>query len=475
MIWEHQTMLRRLLILLDLAIVCLSFLIGYYLRNILTVYSDNLARIYPLQTYINLLLPMLIFWSITLYAIGSYQSFRVKRVWDILWDILKAFFIVAILFGYFAFLFKLHYLSRIFIILSFALTAILLSAERIVILGIVRYVIKKGYDTHQVLIMGTGPRAQEFIGLVQGHPEWGYKITGLVDKDPALKGKTIMNCTVLGTLKELPDLLNKVVVDDVVVIVPRTWLADIEDSILYCEQLGKQINVAVDLFNLRFAKSKLIKLHHFPLLTFETTSDKLWQLLIKRILDFILALIGLILVSPILLLSVILIKTGSNGPVIFKQVRCGLNGRLFTVYKFRTMVVDAEARLDSLRKKNEMSGPAFKMTNDPRITKFGRWMRKFSIDELPQLLNILEGNMSIVGPRPPIPAEVKHYKPWQMRRLSMRPGLTCIWQVQGRNKVVKFDEWMKLDLQYIDNWSLWLDFILFLKTIPVVLFGIGAK
>jgi lipopolysaccharide/colanic/teichoic acid biosynthesis glycosyltransferase len=145
------------------------------------------------------------------------------------------------------------------------------------------------------------------------------------------------------------------------------------------------------------------------------------------------------------------------------------------VYKFRTMVPDAEAKLESLRKHNEMTGPVFKMSHDPRLIRFGKWMRKFSIDEFPQLFNVLKGNMSLVGPRPLSPSEVKKYEPWQRRRLSMRPGLTCLWQIKGRNKLVNFDEWMKLDLEYIDHWSLWLDLKIFLKTIPVVLFGIGAK
>jgi len=152
-----------------------------------------------------------------------------------------------------------------------------------------------------------------------------------------------------------------------------------------------------------------------------------------------------------------------------------LYGRKFIFYKFRTMVVDAEAKLKDLLKYNEMVGPVFKMTDDPRITKTGKWLRKFSLDELPQLWNVFKGDMSLVGPRPPLPHEVEKYDAWQRRRLSMRPGITCLWQMSGRNKIIDFKEWMKLDLEYIDNWSLWLDFKILFKTIPVVLLGIGAK
>jgi len=169
------------------------------------------------------------------------------------------------------------------------------------------------------------------------------------------------------------------------------------------------------------------------------------------------------------------VKTTSPGPVFFKQQRCGLNGRLFTLYKFRTMVTDAEAQLDTLLRHNLMEGPAFKMENDPRITKVGRILRKLSLDEFPQLWNVFEGNMSIVGPRPPLPQEVKQYDNWQRRRLSMRPGITCLWQISGRNNITNFSQWAKLDLQYIDHWSPWLDFIILVKTIPVVLLTRGAK
>jgi lipopolysaccharide/colanic/teichoic acid biosynthesis glycosyltransferase len=178
---------------------------------------------------------------------------------------------------------------------------------------------------------------------------------------------------------------------------------------------------------------------------------------------------------PVFVIIAILIKISSGGPIFFKQLRCGLYGRKFVFYKFRTMIADAESKLKDLAKYNEMNGPVFKMTNDPRITRVGKWLRKFSIDELPQLWNVFKGDMSLVGPRPPLPSEVEQYDIWQRRRLSMRPGITCLWQARGRNKITDFTEWMRLDLEYIDTWSLLLDFKILIKTIPVVLFGTGAK
>ncbi len=194
--------------------------------------------------------------------------------------------------------------------------------------------------------------------------------------------------------------------------------------------------------------------------------------MVKSILDRVLAAVGLLVLSPLFLLVGILIKISSPGPVLFRQARYGLNGRIFTLFKFRTMVVDAEKMREDLKAANEMDGPVFKIKEDPRVTGIGRLLRKTSFDELPQLINVLRGEMSLVGPRPPIPSEVKEYDHWQRRRLSMKPGLTCIWQVSGRNDV-SFEEWMRMDLAYIDRWSLLLDVKLLLKTLPAVLLGTG--
>jgi exopolysaccharide biosynthesis polyprenyl glycosylphosphotransferase len=195
---------------------------------------------------------------------------------------------------------------------------------------------------------------------------------------------------------------------------------------------------------------------------------------VRRIMDVVLVSILGLITSPLMLITATLIKVSSPGPVFFRQERCGLNGRPFIMYKFRSMVNDAEQRRFELEALNEMDGPVFKSSRDPRITALGKFIRRFSIDELPQLFNVLRGDMSLVGPRPPLPEEVARYQRWQRRRLSMKPGITCLWQISGRNEV-SFDDWMKLDLSYIDNWSLLLDLKILLKTVPVVLLGRGAK
>jgi len=232
--------------------------------------------------------------------------------------------------------------------------------------------------------------------------------------------------------------------------------------------------VALDLFDLKIARARQTELDNIPFITFETAPSHQWQLFMKRLIDLFISGLGIILLSIPLLAVALLIRLTSKGPALFLQKRIGLNGRKFVLFKFRTMQADAQRRRAKLESLNMMNGPVFKMKDDPRITGLGKFLRKFSIDELPQLLNVFRGEMSLVGPRPAVYKEVLQYEHWQRRRLSMRPGITCLWQVSGRNKIADFSEWMKLDLQYVDSWSLWLDFKILMQTIPVVIFGIGA-
>jgi exopolysaccharide biosynthesis polyprenyl glycosylphosphotransferase len=240
--------------------------------------------------------------------------------------------------------------------------------------------------------------------------------------------------------------------------------------------MGVRTRLGVQFFRNAIAKPRMDYFESMPLVTWSPAPDATGALLVKHVFDRLAALVLLILFSPLLLLVAILIKVTSQSwrdPILFGQTRCGLNGRLFTMWKFRTMVVNADAMVAQLREKNEMGGPVFKIKHDPRVTPVGRWLRRLSLDELPQLYNVLIGDMSLVGPRPPLPREVAQYDRWQRRRLSMKPGITCLWQVSGRNNL-PFETWMKLDLEYIDNWSLWLDIKILLRTIYAVTTGHGA-
>lgn len=466
----------------DILSVVFSFALAFALRkNIRLFYTLDLFpqeqvldELSAFSKYLNIL-PLLLFsWWFFLKAFGLYESFRRKSFLEIISAIIKSAFFVMFVFSTAAFLFKLHFVSRSFMAILFIITSLFLIFERWIIVLLLRFFRKKGYNYRNILVVGTGKRAQNFIGLVDKHPEWGLRIVGLIDAEKAMLGKAILGKEVIGLLEDIPRILGREVIDEVIFIVPRAWLSMIEKSLIACETQGIRTNIAADFFNTRISRSMYSEIEGIPILEFKTTAGEEWQLLLKRLFDIMFSSVVLIAVLPLFAVLAIVIKRFCGGPVIFSQIRSGVNGRPFVMYKFRTMVNGADGKKHELTAFNELNGPAFKMRNDPRITGFGRFLRRTSLDELPQLFNVFKGEMSIVGPRPPVPSEVDRYKLWQRRRLSMKPGLTCLWQINGRNNV-DFDKWMKLDLEYIDNWSLRLDFNILLKTIPAVIFSIGAR
>jgi exopolysaccharide biosynthesis polyprenyl glycosylphosphotransferase len=494
MIKEQTRLLKKVLLIVDLGLVSGSFFIGYFLRDAITyftpfaflapyLYDEHLRPIEYYVLYIGLLPIFLLLWGGLLSYFGMYNSSRFSSIPESFGSIIKAAIAGFIIFGSYIFILRMQQdISRLLIGFIFTIATLLLCLEKIVFVYILRILNKmdKNFKSalivfRRILIVGTGKRSRTFIELIKNNPGWNIKIVGLLDMDITKKGEKINGQEVIGTLDDIPHLIQDNVIDEVVFIVPRSWLSKIEEVMLFCENAGLKVHLAVNLFDLKFSRAKQTDLHGFPLLAFESTPEKLGHLFVKRIFDFIASGIALVILIPVFIIIATIIKTTSEGPVFYKQLRCGLYGRKFMFYKFRTMVIDAESRLKELLKYNEMNGPVFKMTNDPRITNIGKWLRKFSLDELPQLWNVLKGDMSLVGPRPPLPLEVENYDNWQRRRLSMRPGITCLWQVSGRNKIVDFKEWMKLDLEYIDNWSLWLDFKIFFMTIPAVILGRGAK
>jgi exopolysaccharide biosynthesis polyprenyl glycosylphosphotransferase len=269
-------------------------------------------------------------------------------------------------------------------------------------------------------------------------------------------------------------VLQENVLDEVVFAIPRERMPAMEEAILTCEELGVPVRVSLDVVSHGRSRMTVGEVAGVPMLRFSRTPSDSLALAVKRMFDVLASAVALLALAPILAAIALAIKLDSRGPVFFRQRRVGLNGRTFPILKFRSMYVDAEARLEELRARNEMSGPVFKMADDPRVTRVGRFLRRTSLDEFPQFWNVLLGDMSVVGPRPPLPDEVRQYKQWQRRRLSVKPGNTCIWQVSGRNQI-DFDQWMELDLEYIDGWSLWRDLHICLRTIPAVLSARGAR
>ena len=482
MLREKDKVIRRAMIIFDGLVVSVVFAAAFILRRYFHVFYrlDLIPSVRVIQEmsasfndYLVVLFFIVPLWCFMLYLNGMYRSMRTKGILEIVWALIKSTFFTTVAFGTIVFLLKLEFVSRVFFSLFIAATSAVIFFEKITIFLIMRYARRQGYNFRRLLIVGTGRRAISFIEKIKRHSGWGVRIVGVIDYEFAHLGKEIGGVKVTGTLEDLPRMLHNHSIDEVVFVVPRSALSQIENSIYVCETEGVKATVAVDLFDLKIARSRQTELDGIPLITFETTVALEWQLFVKRAFDIIVSGLGIIILSPVFLITAVLIKLASRGPVFYVQKRAGLNGRRFVFYKFRSMHKGAHEKLAELAAQNEMKGPVFKMKDDPRVTPLGKILRKFSIDELPQLFSVFVGHMSLVGPRPPLPKEVAQYEPWQRRRLSMRPGITCIWQISGRNRI-GFDEWMKMDLEYIDNWSLRLDFKILMKTFPVVLFGIGA-
>ncbi len=378
------------------------------------------------------------------------------------WILLKSCAICTLAVMAAMYFFKLAMLSRGVVVIFAMFSIVALFAKDRLFQAHMRNRALRGKDLTEVILVGSEERNAEFAGLLEEHPEWSLHVTARLDPTDNL-------------VTQLPAMLHCHPVGCVIFNVSQTAFSEIEKAILACELEGVEAWLVADFVKTSIARATVDDFYGKPLLIFSTTPEVSWQLVCKRLIDVAGATIGLLVLGPLVLLPVaIIIKLTSPGPILFGQKRSGLHGRLFTMYKFRSMVTNAEMLQAELAAYNEMTGPVFKMKDDPRVTPFGRFLRHTSIDEFPQLWNVLVGNMSLVGPRPPIPSEVQHYDPWHRRRLSMKPGLTCIWQISGRNHI-GFEQWMKLDLQYIDNWSLWLDLKILAQTLPVVLTGLGAR
>jgi len=480
MLRQKARFIARTVYLVDLALTSVAFFAAFFLRDLVFPLLDPQhfpTGLFPLQDYLKIYPLVLIIWSVLLFTYHSYHSHRTIPVTR---EMLTTFRVVAVgnvTLATIAYLAPLRQLSRSWFILFALLSALLLAIEKVVLRIVARYVRSKGLNYRTVLIVGTGRRATEIARMIDQHKYWGYKILGFVSDGHHLSNGWT-RYRIFGTVPDLKRILEggqtSEPIDEIVFAVTRKKLDEMKQIFLLCEELGVRTRVAMNFFQNRVARIEIEELEGVPFLTFTTTPSNETQLALKRLLDIAVSMTTLFIAAPIILLVSIAIRLSSPGSVFFKQKRIGLNGRMFTLYKFRTMINDAHARRSEVEHLNEMTGPVFKSRSDPRVTSVGRILRKFSLDELPQLWNVFKGDMSLVGPRPPIPEEVAEYHRWHRRRLSMKPGLTCLWQVSGRNNV-DFDRWMQMDLQYIDNWSPSLDLKILLRTIPAVLLGKGAS
>ena len=339
----------------------------------------------------------------------------------------------------------------------------LVAAKEEIFRAIYRNTALQSQNRRRLLLMGTEEETNRVRTRLQTHPEMNTEVVARMD----------LNET---TLPQLITALHEHSVNAVVISARHTYFEKVEAVVNACELEGIEAWLVADFFRTQISRVSFDDFYGQPVMVFRSVPESSWALATKQVIDYLGAFIGVVILSPVFLLTALIIKITSPGPVLFRQMRSGLNGAPFTIYKFRTMVTNAEQLKHELAAMNEMTGPVFKVTGDPRITTVGRWLRRFSIDEWPQLFNVLRGEMSLVGPRPLPVDEVKRFNDLaHRRRLSVRPGLTCLWQVSGRNEITDFRDWVRLDLEYIDQWSLWLDLKILLRTLPAVLRTTGAK
>ena len=461
----------------DLALTAVSLPVAYVLRErfLPALFPSLVPRpMYPLGQYLVLLGLILPLWGMLLYAVGFYRSHRTLPIGEEIWAAMKVAFGGTAVLALLIYGLRLEFVSRWFLVVFGAINFAALSSEKVALRLVSRAVRSRGFNFRTVLLVGTGRKAAQLGEFLTAHPHWGFRVIGYLDDDNGGEIRRANRWECLGKITDLEAVLVREVVDEVIFVIEKGRLHEYEQALLVAERDGVRAHVSLDIFPHVFARPVLEEMDGVPLLSFTTTPTNSLQLVAKRAVDLAVSFALSALTLPIQLAAAAAIKLSSPGPVFFRQVRCGLNGRHFTLVKFRTMHAGAEGRLPEISHLNEMSGPVFKASNDPRRTPVGRLLRRFSIDELPQLWNVIGGDMSLVGPRPPLPEEVSRYEPWQRRRLSMKPGLTCLWQISGRSEV-DFDRWIELDLKYIDTWSPMLDVKILLKTVPAVLSGRGAR
>lgn len=468
---RHHRKARLLFGLSDVLLTAIAFEAAYQTRALLP-FDRNFFLVVPTKALLLLCsaiaLPLIGYW------LDVYDRLDSAHPRVILRDSFRQVAIGAICIVLTEFVLRLE-LSRAFLLIFAIYSWILLCLFRWKAGSVVGIIRREFGAPHYVMVVGLGERARKMGEALEQSSKYGVRLAGFLADEPAGSTEPVQLTTEYDVhpIADLHEILKRRVVDEIIFAVDSRRLAALEEVFLLCDEEGVRTRVAVDFFPHVNSDVYLDRLGAAPLLTFSAAPHDEIRLFLKRSLDVILATAALVLLLPFMMMLVTLIRLTSPGPAIFRQVRCGLNGRRFIFYKFRSMCENAEELKPAFAHLNTKK-TAFKIPGDPRLTSIGRYMRKFSVDEWPQLWNVIRGDMSIVGPRPAVPEEVEHYKRWQRRRLRMRPGLTCLWAVSGRDNL-DFETWMRLDMQYIDNWSLVLDWKIIMRTIPQVLLGRGAN
>ncbi len=464
---EH---LNRLLVLLDVSVSGLVYV------TVLRIYIG--FRPYEADKYLNhlsLLIFIILAIAVSHRFINPDFQLHGQNFWRQAWNITKMMAATFAVIVVTLFLFNVDFVSRlVFVGFIVANITVLIALRAFLAWWYFSGRKEKSENYLRVLIIGSGRRAHHLARQLEENTEWGLDVVGFLDPSDPEKYNRRKSDNVLGHVSQISEVLSNNVVEEIIIAVPRGMLDDLQSIIDACQEEGVKLRFMADIYDFQAARIRLSMVKNIPLLSFEPVARDETMLLVKRFMDLIFTIAALPVLVPVFALVALAIKIDSPGPAFFTQDRVGLHKRRFKLFKFRTMVVDAEARMAEIEHLNEADGPNFKIANDPRMTRLGGFLRKTSIDELPQLINVLAGDMSLVGPRPMSLRDVDLFdKGIQRKRFSVRPGLTCLWQVSGRSNL-SFDDWLMLDLKYIDDWSLWLDLRILLKTVPAVLQGSGA-
>jgi len=453
-----------------------------FLNTILNYLHDNLAEniphikgglLYPkIETFQPLEISIVI-GLVAIFALKGLYKIRLTGTWfrQAVTIASSATIGLALLITYF-FVFQPPSSSRLIVPFVWATSIVILSAGRLIVSGAMGLLYRFGLGETRLLVVGSGRLGKMIMQHIAASPNLGYSIVGFLNdmsEPPSDFGRFKM----LGTLEDLSLVIRSMQVDEVIIALPANMHQQSIRSVKLCEKLGASFKLVPDLYELSLSRIDMEAIEGIPLIGIKQVSLNTIQGLITRTVDILLSALLILVGSPIWLLIALLIRLSSRGEIIYRQTRIGLNGHPFRIYKFRSMYEDADRVLPTLWHQNEAQGPIFKMKDDPRITLIGKFLRRTSLDEIPNLINVIQGDMSLVGPRPPLPSEVAQYEEWQKGRLAIKPGMTGLWQVHGRSNL-SFDEGVLMDLYYIENWSLRLYFQILFRTIPAVLFSRGA-
>jgi exopolysaccharide biosynthesis polyprenyl glycosylphosphotransferase len=452
---------------LDLLALGIAFVLSAALASPGSVQSVSRALVARETHVFFSLFILLISWSVCLSSLWLYRSKRLSRWQDELLEVVKAVSLCTLILSTAELILAWQTVNRWMLVGFWLLASLFLFLVRLAKRSMLRQFRLHGRNLRRVVIVGTGPRAQQLAQMMRQHSELGYILVGFIDD--------VQQPDVIGTLDHMAEILRDNVIDEMMIALPiKTFYEKMENVVQMAAEQGITVRLHSDLFSVQLTRAVAKQLDDMPMLALYTGPEQGWDFRLKQVIDFASAMVLLILLAPVLLLIAALVKLTSPGPIFFVQERLGYNKHPFRMYKFRTMVADADRLQSQLESLNEAVGPVFKIKHDPRVTPLGKFLRKTSLDELPQLFNVLLGDLSLVGPRPLPRRDFERFDEyWFNRRFSVKPGITCIWQVSGRSNT-DFNQWIKQDLEYIDKWSLALDLKILLKTIPAVLRGTGA-